>query len=216
MQLNRFYYHQDYEKILFYKKALLYIIGGSAQDLKVTTYLDLVESWNLSKKTGQTSLSFSTLSATLRCYAKRNLGNRVCSGWKFWFYRLIKKQRTKYLLIFDDSCGEICNSKVMVDIANAGRHGGLSTNILSTICFIQANLRETLSSKTRTLLPSNLPVTWCRSARLVHSWVPDQKKLIGVETQRLYPTVICWFTCRHKQTIDNVIVQTPDTCPQNF
>ena len=31
------------------------------------------------------------------------------------------------LLIFDDSCEEICKSKASVDIATAGRHRGLST-----------------------------------------------------------------------------------------
>ena len=34
--------------------------------------------------------------------------------------------------------------------------------------------------------------------------------------QRLFPLVICWLICRHAQTIDYVIVQTPDTFPQNF
>ena len=34
---------------------------------------------------------------------------------------------TKYLLIFDDPCAEICNSKQFVDIASAGRHRGFST-----------------------------------------------------------------------------------------
>ena len=33
----------------------------------------------------------------------------------------------RYLLIFDDSCEEICNSKPLVDIATAGGHRGLST-----------------------------------------------------------------------------------------
>ena len=31
------------------------------------------------------------------------------------------------MIIFDDSCEEICNSKTFVDIATAGRHRGLST-----------------------------------------------------------------------------------------
>ena len=34
---------------------------------------------------------------------------------------------TKYLLTFDDSCEDICNSKAFVDIATAGRHRGLRT-----------------------------------------------------------------------------------------
>ena len=39
----------------------------------------------------------------------------------------LKNNGTKYLLKFDDSCEEICNSKAFVDIATAGRHCGLST-----------------------------------------------------------------------------------------
>ena len=45
----------------------------------------------------------------------------------FEFYDSLKNKGTKYLSIFDESCEEICNSKACVDIANAGRHRGLST-----------------------------------------------------------------------------------------
>ena len=38
-----------------------------------------------------------------------------------------KIQITKHLVIYDDSCEEICNSKSFVDIATAGRRRGLST-----------------------------------------------------------------------------------------
>ena len=48
-------------------------------------------------------------------------------GVNFEFTDLLKMNGTKYLLIFDDSCEEICISKVFVDIATAGRHRGLST-----------------------------------------------------------------------------------------
>ena len=34
--------------------------------------------------------------------------------------------------------------------------------------------------------------------------------------QRLFPLVICWLICRDAQTIDYVIVQTPDPFLQNF
>ena len=43
------------------------------------------------------------------------------------FIDSLKNNGTKYLLIFDDSCKEICNSKASVDIATAGRHRGFST-----------------------------------------------------------------------------------------
>ena len=45
----------------------------------------------------------------------------------FEFIDSFKNNGTTYLLQFDDSCEEICNSKAFVDIATAGRHWGLST-----------------------------------------------------------------------------------------
>ena len=44
----------------------------------------------------------------------------------FEFIESLKNNGTKYLLLFDDSCEEICNSKALVEIATAGRHRGLS------------------------------------------------------------------------------------------
>ena len=48
-------------------------------------------------------------------------------GVNFEFIGSLKNNGTKYLLIFDDSLEDICNSKAFVDIAMAGRHQGLST-----------------------------------------------------------------------------------------
>ena len=45
----------------------------------------------------------------------------------FEFIVSLKNNGTKYLLFFDNSCEENCNSKAFVDIAAAGRHRGLST-----------------------------------------------------------------------------------------
>ena len=47
---------------------------------------------------------------------------------------------TKYLLIFDDSCEEICNSKAFVDIATAGIHRGLSTIYIKHNLFHKSKL----------------------------------------------------------------------------
>ena len=91
------------------------------------------------------------------------------------FIDSLKTNGTKYLLILDDSCGEICNSKDFVGIAIAGRHRGLSTITISTTCFDKAHLDETLSSRRRTLLFSNLLVLGCKSVRLVHKWDSDQR-----------------------------------------
>ena len=44
------------------------------------------------------------------------------------------------MLIFDDSCEEICNSKAFVNIATAGRHWGLSTIYIKHNPFHQSKL----------------------------------------------------------------------------
>ena len=48
-------------------------------------------------------------------------------GVHFEFINSLKKNGTKYWLIFDDSCPEIYNYKEFVDIATAGRDRGFST-----------------------------------------------------------------------------------------
>ena len=48
-------------------------------------------------------------------------------GVNFEFIDSLKNNGTKYLLIFDESCEEICNSKAFVEFATVGRHRGLST-----------------------------------------------------------------------------------------
>ena len=63
----------------------------------------------------------------------------VC-GENFEFNDSSKNNGTKYLLIFDDSCEEICNSKAFVDIATAGRHRGLSTIYIKHNLFHQSKL----------------------------------------------------------------------------
>ena len=61
-------------------------------------------------------------------------------GVNFEFIDSLKNNATKYLLIFDDSCEEICNSKAFVDIATAGRHRGLSTIYIKHNLFHQSKL----------------------------------------------------------------------------
>ena len=61
-------------------------------------------------------------------------------GVNFEFNDSLKNNGTKYLLIFDDFCEEICDSKAFVDIATAGKHRGLSTIYLKHNLFHQSNL----------------------------------------------------------------------------
>ena len=61
-------------------------------------------------------------------------------GVNFELIDSLKNNGTKYLLIFDDSCEEICNSKAFVDIAIARRHRGLSTIYVKHNVFHQSKL----------------------------------------------------------------------------
>ena len=61
-------------------------------------------------------------------------------GVSFVFFDSLKNNGTMYLLLFDDSCEEICNSKAFVDIATAGRQRGLSTIYFKHNLFHQSKL----------------------------------------------------------------------------
>ena len=58
----------------------------------------------------------------------------------FEFIDSLKNNSTNYLLIFNNSCEKICNSKVFADIATAGRHRGLSTTQFKHNLFHQSKL----------------------------------------------------------------------------
>ena len=61
-------------------------------------------------------------------------------GVNFEYIDSLKNNGTKYLVIFDNSCEEICNSKAFVDIATVGRHRGLSTIYIKHNLFHQSKL----------------------------------------------------------------------------
>ena len=60
-------------------------------------------------------------------------------GVNFEFIDSSKNNGTKYLLIFDDSCEKICNSKAFVDRTTTGRHRGLSTIYIKHNLFHQTD-----------------------------------------------------------------------------
>ena len=63
-------------------------------------------------------------------------------GVNFEFIASLKDNGTNWLLIFDDSCDDICNSKAIVDIAAAGRLQGLSKIYIKHNLFHQSKLRR--------------------------------------------------------------------------
>ena len=74
-------------------------------------------------------------------------------GVNFEFIDSLKNNGTKYLLLFDDSCEEICNSKAFVHIATAGRRRGLRTIYIKHNLFQQSRLvRDVELQKTHIVL----------------------------------------------------------------
>ena len=65
---------------------------------------------------------------------------KFVQGVNFEFLDSLKNNVTKYLLVFDDSCKEICNSVAFVAIVTAGRNRGLSTIYIKHILFHQMKL----------------------------------------------------------------------------
>ena len=61
-------------------------------------------------------------------------------GVQIEFINSLRNNGTKYLLVFDDSCADICSSKEFVDNATAGRHRGFSTIYNKHNLFYQTKL----------------------------------------------------------------------------
>ena len=140
VQQVTFYRHQDYEQVVLNKKLHVLIMGCSARDGKFTFSLQLAQNWNFSKKNGQ-NLLFSQHSKTLYDVMQReNESLEVVQSVDFEFIYSLKYNGIKYLLIFDDSCEEICNSTALIDIATTGRHQRLSTIYINHKLFCQSKL----------------------------------------------------------------------------
>ena len=59
-------------------------------------------------------------------------------GVHFEFINSLKNKDIKYLLIFDNSCAEICNSEKFVDIATLGKDRGFSPTYIKHNLFHQS------------------------------------------------------------------------------
>ena len=108
-----------------------------------TGKLQLIYNWlkngNLQPKFDKNYI-FYQHSQTLYHVMQKEIENLVfVQGVDFEFIDWLKNNGTKYLLIYDDSCEEICNSKTIVYIATGGRHRGLKTFYIKHNLFHQKN-----------------------------------------------------------------------------
>ena len=65
---------------------------------------------------------------------------KLIQGVDFYLIENLPNNGTKYLLIFDDYCEELSNSKQFVKVATAGRHRGLNTIYIKHNLFHQSKL----------------------------------------------------------------------------
>ena len=127
------------------------------------------------------------------------------SGFKLWFFDSLNNNDTNFLLIFDNSCGEVCNSKFLL-IFPPLKHVDDRVLVKSCpTCFINSNGGEMLTN----------PVIRCKS---VH-WKQLRLKLEPVDSYRdsnSIPSKTNWLNCCCLQPIDYIIDQTADPLNQNF
>ena len=127
-------------KLIFSKNRVFISLVGPSE----TGKLQLIYKW-LNIGTFQTKFDkiyfFCQHSQPLYDVMQKEIENlEFVLGVSFEFIDSLKNNGTKYLLIFDNSCEEICNSKAFVDIATAGRHRGPSTIYIKHNLFHQSKL----------------------------------------------------------------------------
>ena len=137
-------------------------------------------------------------------------------GVYFGFIDSFKNNGTKYLLIFDDSCENVCNSKAFVDIATAGRHRGLSTIYIKHNLFHQSKLGRDVELQ-------NTHIVLFKSPR-------DAMQVTTLSTQLgLGSELVDWYRDATSVPFGHLLidlsprtddrlhrVQTPDPFPQKF
>ena len=101
-------------------------------------------------------------------------------GVHFEFINSLKNNGTKYLLMFDDSCAEICNSKEFLDIATAGRHRGFSIMYIKHSLFHQSKIGRDVELQ-------NTYIVLFKSPRDVH-----QVATLSVQLG-LGPALVDWY-----------------------
>ena len=164
---------------------------------------------NLLNKIWQNLHFLSTLATILRYFAKKNVNIDFFQGVNFVFVDSLINNGTRYLLNFDDSCGEICTSKAFIYNSAAGTHRALSAIYIEYTLLTQStigrdvelqNTQIVLSESPRDVmqvgwLNAQLSVgselnSWCRDAMSVHY----VHLLFSVSPRTVDPTSFCTNT----------------------
>ena len=195
VQQDTFYPRQDYEQFNFYKNRVFVSLVGPSEPGKSSPF----HNW---LKIGTFQPNFDKIyffyqhSQPLYDVMRKEIENlEFVLGVNFDFIDSLKNNGTKYMLIFDESFEEICDSKAFVDIATTGRHRGLSTIYIKHNLFHQSKLGRDVELQNTHNVPFKSPrdvmqvfilsthlglgselVDWYRAA----SFVPFRRLLIDL------------------------------------
>ena len=137
---DTFYPHQGYEQVNFYKKSSFISLVCPSETGKSHFLYNWLKIGTIQPKFDKIYF-FCQHSQPLYDVMQKEIENlEFVQGVNFEFIDSVKNNVTKHLLIFDNSCQEICISKAFVDIATAGRHRGLGTIYIKHNLFHQSKL----------------------------------------------------------------------------
>ena len=139
VQKDTFYPRQGYEQVNFYKNGVFISLVGPSETGKSQLFHNWLKIGTFQPKIDKIYFFYQQSQPPYDVMQKEIENLDFVQGINFEFTDSSKNNGRKFLLIFDDSCEDICNSKTFVDIATAGRHPGLSTTYIKHTFFTRPN-----------------------------------------------------------------------------
>ena len=201
-QKDAFYIHPSFQQNSFCKKtAFLNLWLDRAIPAKLTGYMS---GWMLEhSKTCLTKfiVSINTLNHSMMLCKKIDKIEFV-QGVHFEFIHSSKNNCTKYLLSFDDSCAEICQSMEFLDIATACRHRGFSTKKIKHNLLYQSKLGKDveLQNTHYSFQVTSRCASSCYIKCTVGTWINSRWLVLGRIVCNFW-SLIDWFVSANRRSL---------------
>ena len=137
---DTFYPHQGYEQVSVYKKSSLFSLVGPSETGKSQLIYIWLKIGTFQPKFDKIYFFYQHSQLLYDVMQKEIEDLEFVQGVNFESIDSLKNNGKKYLLTFDDSCEEICNTEAFVGIPTTGKHRGLSTNYIKHNFFHQSKL----------------------------------------------------------------------------
>ena len=139
VQIYTFCRHKGYEQVKFQKIAFFYQWSVRPR-WENHNFLQQAHKWNNWIRVWQNLVFYQNFQLLYDVLQKEIENLEFVQGVNFEFVDSLKTNGTKYLLFFDNSCGGICNWRVSLDVATAGKQRRLGTNFIKQNLFHQSKL----------------------------------------------------------------------------